>query len=512
MERIVIIDVEEKQIRVAVLENEKLVELYIENLDDRSLVGNIYKGRVMEVVAGLEAAFVDIGLEKNAFLHFSDVPDSITLPESRKKTGFLSRLLRRRQLKVEGKTVELPPAELLKPGLELLVQVKRDAVANKPPRLTAEISLPGRYLVMLPFSKNGGGVSRKIKEREERQRLKQIIQPIRKELAGFIVRTAALQRQPEEILSDVSILRQRWAAIWRKACNKQAPTLLYNEHDIIFRLVRDIFNEDIKTIYINSVPEYKNLRQALKLYLPALVERVVMETNILKILERYNLEKQIQQALRRVVRLKSGGYVIIDELSALTAIDVNSGGYVADKHLRETILRTNLEAAEAIAHQLRLRDIGGIIVIDFIDMEEEEDRQKLEQRFRQLLRQDRATTKISSLTEFGLLQLTRKRTRRSLKEICFSDCPYCKGSGLVLSKTELWHKLKYDIISHLETLRRERRQLRVTLNEELYNYIMREFKTTIDRLAKMYKTEIEFVPEEHRHLEDYQIIDILKKK
>lgn len=505
----VVINVEEKQIRVAILEQGKLAELYIEDLENRSLVGNIYKGRIMEVVPGLQAAFVDIGLMKNAFLHFTDLPkESLPAVEVKKRSLF-------RRSPAEKDIAEekegLAPEEQLRPNMEILVQIKRDALGTKPPRVTADISLPGRYLVMLPFSKACGGVSRKIREVDERLRLKRIITPLRQQLAGFIVRTAALQQAGSEILRDVKLLRKRWGVIWRKARNKSAPTLLYNEQDIIFRLVRDVFNEEIDEIIIDSPAEYKKLRHALKIYLPSLMNRIALDTEAINIFEGYDLERQIHQALRRTVRLKSGGYVIFDELSALTAIDVNSGGFVAERNLQETILRTNLEAAETIARQIKLRDIGGLIVIDFIDMANDEDRIKVWRRFHELMQKDRATTRISQFTEFGLLQLTRKRTRQSLKKLILIECPYCKGSGQVLSKNELWHKLKYEILSHLEAHPGEAGKIEVLLNRELYNYINQEFNSSLIKMAKQYKSEIKFLPDEGRHIEDFEVRTILQR-
>ncbi|MCD6385965.1 Rne/Rng family ribonuclease [Candidatus Sumerlaeota bacterium] len=510
----VIINREEEEIRVALLENEKLVELHIERLQERNIVGNIYKARVVNVVSGLQAVFVDIGLEKNAFLHFSDIPGELLEKMSRKKKGIFRRLLSHRKSadkKASQDNKEVSIEEILKPGVELLVQVKKSAIGTKPPRVTANIALPGRYLVMLPFNRFGGGVSRKIRDTGERIRLKEIIKVPRRNLAGFIVRTAASQHNADEIFHDVAILRKRWASIWRRARSKSAPALLYNEQDVINRLVRDVFSDKINEIIVDSSAEYKRLRRLLRLYLPSLVERVVLDRSPLNIFEKYNVEKQIEQALRRTVRLRSGGYLIIDELSTMTVIDVNSGGFVGKKSPRETILTTNLEAAESIARQLRLRDIGGLIVIDFIDMEESADREKVWQRFTQLMKQDRATSFVAKFAEFGLLSLTRKRTGQSLKKLIFEDCPYCKGSGQVLGKSELWRKIKYEIIDHLEAHAKNSVIIEVVLNTELYNYIEQKFSATLKRLAKQYKSRITLHPDEHRHIENFEIKTILPR-
>lgn len=508
----VIINREEEEIRVAILEDEKLVEVHIEHLHERDVVGNIYKGKVVDIVPGLQAVFVDIGLEKNAFLHFSDIPRELLEKICRKKNGIFKRLLtskKRANKKPDIENKDLSVEKILQPGMELLVQVKKPAIGTKPPRVTANIALPGRYIVMLPFNKFGGGVSRKIRDTEERIRLKEIIKAPRRNLAGFIVRTAASQHNADEIFHDVTVLRKRWASIWRLAQSKSAPILLYNEQDIIHRLVRDVFTEKINEIIVDSPTDYKRLRRMLRFYLPSLVERVILDKTPGNIFEKYNVEKQIEQALRRTVRLRSGGYLIIDELQTMTVIDVNSGGFVGKTSPRETILTTNLEATEAIAHQLRLRNIGGLIVIDFIDMEESADREKVRQQLSKLMKQDRATSFIGKFSEFGILPLTRKRTGQGLKKLVFEECPYCKGSGEVLSKSELWRKIKYEIIDHLETHGKKKVIIEVRLNTELYNYIEESFGVTLKRLTKQYKSKITLLPDDNRKIDDFEIKTIL---
>ncbi len=516
----IVINVEENEIRVAILEDDRLVELHIEPSDERTLVGNIYKARVVDVVSGLQAAFVDIGQEKNAFLHFSDIPRNVLRRAEKQQKGLIGRILPKK--KNEQKTEEKKPEKkgegvgqiqaVLKPGTELLVQVKKAAMGTKPPRVTANIGLPGRYLVMLPYKKHGGGVSRKIRDTEERDRLRDIIKVPRAQLAGFIVRTAALQHKAEEINRDVSFLKKRWSSILRKSRSKSAPALLYNEQDILHRMVRDVFIEDIDEIVIDSAPESKRLRQVLKAMLPSLTDRIRVDTSSPNIFERYHIERQIHKALRRVVRLRSGGYLIFDELTALTAIDVNSGGFVGKKNVRETIVTTNLEATETIAMQIRLRDIGGLIVIDFIDMENAADRKRVWQKFFHLMKQDRATTVISQFTDFGLLQLTRKRTRHSLKEGIFEECPYCKGTGQVLNKAELWRKIKYEILDHLTAHSEERVSIEVSLNASLDNYIQKKFSGVLKSIQKKFKTSIKFLPDDLRHIEDFEVKSILHRK
>jgi ribonuclease G len=513
MKKKILINVEEKNIRAAILENDKLVDITIENLEARSLVGNIYKGRVMDVVTGLQAAFVDIGMEKNAFLHFTDIPQELFVGTKEKRASLFQRLFLRRTANGNEKSVKVgsKPEEVLKPGMVLLVQVKKDTIGGKPPRVTANVALPGRYLVMLPYNKTGGGVSRKIRDGDERARLREMVKPIRKKLAGFIVRTAALQHKEDEILGDVNFLKKRWSSISRRAKVRNAPCLLYNEQDIVDRLVRDVISENVGEIIIDSPSESKKLRKALKMTLPSLVDRVTVEKDATNLFEKYGAERQLQQATRHYVRMKGGGYLIFDEMAALTAIDVNSGGFVGKKNLRETILTTNLHAAEAIASQIRLRDIGGLIVIDFIDMEDSRDRRKVLQKFRNLMKQDRATSVISDFTEFGLLLLTRKRTKSSLRNMLFNDCPYCKGSGKIFKRDELWRKIKNEVLSHLQIHADKRIIIEIDINSELGEYIQREYKNSLRSIERHNRTLISFHPEEHRHVEDFEVKAVLSK-
>lgn len=508
MKQTVLVNVEDKDIRVAVLEDNQLTQLFVEPVEKKSIVGNIYKGRVDSVVPGLKAVFVDIGLERNAFLHFQDVHDAYTLPGRSGHPGE-ERRKRNSRKKDDGESKKQKSQEL-RPGDEILVQAVKEPMGTKGARLTSYISLPGRFLVLLPFSsENGGGVSRRIENGSERNRLRKILKDLKADEGSFIVRTAGLERDEEEIVADVKKTQKLWTRIKRSAAQKKPPALVHDDHDIIGRIVRDELTGREDQIYVDSKEYARELKKILTSLIPDLKKKVVevngMEQNLF---EKYEVEQQFQKALRRKVWTKSGAYIVIDETEALVAIDVNSGKFVGKGgDQEEMIFKTNMEAAETVAAQLRLRDMGGIIVVDFIDMRSRENQRKLENRFNELLKKDRAKTTVSSLSDYGLLEMTRKRVRQSLSKTIFNQCPYCGGSGRVLSERLIWKSMKYDILKILQE-QPNTDTLQITLHPHLRRYLENEMLEAAKGLANHGSVSLNFVDDRTYHLEQYDVIKV----
>ena len=394
--------------RVAIVEDRRLVELYIER-PKRSVVGNVYLGKVKDVLPGMQAAFVDIGLEKNAFLYV----DEVVAPEDIAPAA-------RRNIQA-----------LLRPGQQLMVQVLKDPMGTKGARVTTEITLPGRFLVLMPFSPFVG-LSRKLSE-EERERLERTITPLVPDGIGVIVRTAAVGASETDLVGDLEFLLRLWRRVQNQAREGLAPEVVYTEMDVALRLVRDAFGEDYRRLVIDDKRVYEKVTSFLKKTTPKLVRRVQMHKDRLPLFETYNLRADIEAAVLREVPLPSGGHITIDIAEALTAIDVNTGSYVGRKSLEDTVVRTNLEAATEVVRQLRLRDIGGIIVIDFIDMEDPANRQLVMTRLAEALERDRTKTRVSEMSRLGLVELTRKNVTDGLYGVLTTPCPTCHGEGRVLS-------------------------------------------------------------------------------
>ncbi|MCJ7814254.1 MAG: Rne/Rng family ribonuclease [Candidatus Atribacteria bacterium] len=418
MNKRVIIDVGLTEERVAVIEAGRLVEIHIERIEDDKIVGNIYKGKVTNVLPGIEAAFIDIGIEKNAFLHVDNTIDD--------KDNDIEAV-------TEAGPVSQAVLDKIKVGQEIMVQVVKEAITPKGARVTTNISLPGRYLVLMPTSTNLG-ISNRIEEEIERERLKKIIQQVKPKNTGLIIRTAAWGKESEDFLSDLDFLTRLWNKIKNRGKNGKAPILLHEDLTLTYRVIRDLLTEEVEEILINSENEYKNMLKFLKtLSLSELEPRVSLYKEEKPIFEEYNIEKEINKALQKKIWLKCGGYLVFDQAEALTVIDVNTGKFVGKKDMRKTILKTNLQAAEEIGLQLRLRDIGGIIIIDFIDMDSQEDIEKVVKKLEESLKKDKTKSNIIQNTELGLVELTRKRSRRDLENMLRTTCPYCSGTARVLS-------------------------------------------------------------------------------
>jgi ribonuclease G len=395
--------------RVAVLEDGKPAEMYVERPHRPSLVGNVYKGRVENVLPGMDAAFVDIGLERNGFLSVAEV----VTPEARARGS--------RKI-----------AELLKPGRELLVQVTRDAMGGKGPRLTMEVGIPGRYVVYLPSGK-GAGVSRRL-GREERERLRAVSREVKPEVGGLIIRTAAEGEGKEAIERDLRFLQRMWAGAERRARAACAPALVYAEVELAVRSVRDLLGPDFTAVVVDDQRLHRRLVSYLHAVAPELERRVTRHDGEAMLFESLGLEKEIEKALSRRVELPSGGYLIIDHTEAMTVIDVNTGRYVGRRHLEDTTVKTNLEACREIVRQLRLRDVGGIIVIDFIDMTAKTNRDAVLAALEAEFTLDRTKTYVVEISPLGLVEMTRQNATQGLREIITAPCPACRGQGRVISE------------------------------------------------------------------------------
>jgi ribonuclease G len=415
----------EGETRVAILEDGQITELYFDRKNKQSIVGNIYVGRVENVLPSLDAAFVDIGTDKNAFLYINEIALDMDFEESETK----------------GKKIQ----HVLKPNQLVVVQVTKDPLKSKGARLTTFISIPGRYLVLAPYN-DGIGVSRKLND-IERDNLRQIAKEIKPKNFGIIVRTAARFADKNILKKDLKQLLRTWGNIQRKISKTTSPSLIYDEQPIIIRLLRDLFSDEFKTIHVDN----KEIKKEISRYFSNVgikFSDIRLHVSPEDLFEDFNVNEVIESAIQRKVWLKSGGFIVIDYGEALTAIDVNTGKFTSNKNAAETILKTNLEAAEAISQQLRLRDIGGLIVIDFIDMSSEKDKQKVLEKFKQCLEKDKTKTEVLNFSKFGLLEMTRKNVSDGILGTLCKPCPYCQGIGYIKSE----ETIKYDVERKIKSI------------------------------------------------------------
>ncbi len=448
MSREIVINATKHESRIAVLDEGPVVELWVERTRHRTVVGNIYKGRVTKVLPGMQSAFVNLGLERDAFLSVSDVVDDIEEFETETSDEL--------ELSVDNHRPEASISDLLREGQEIVVQVSKDTIAGKGARITSHITLPGRFLVYMP-TVNHIGVSRRIEDDGERARLKEMLERIRPQgQGGFIVRTAGEQRNEEDFRADMKYLTELWEQIRRRGEKASAPTALHHDLDLILRTIRDVLSSEFKTVWVDSVEEYQRIVEFLDQIQPQLVSRVRLYRREEPIFDDFGIEPEIAKALKSKVWLKSGGYIVINQTEALVAIDVNTGKYVGKKNLEETVFKTNLEAAREIVRQIRLRDLGGIIVLDLIDMEERRNRTRVMQVLQDALRGDKSPTKVLSFNDFGLIIMTRKRVKQSLERTMCTVCEYCEGSGWVKSPTTTCYEILVEarrLSKHVEDVR-----------------------------------------------------------
>lgn len=449
-----VVNAEGPEVRVGIIEDGTLVELFLERKRDRGLVGNIYKGRIRRVLPGMQAAFVDLGptVEKNAYLYVADIlgaGDERRLFEgydsggdgdgekasSRSKNG-ASRTGRSRK-NASSRKIE----DLVKANQEILVQIAKDPVGDKGARVTGYVSLPGRLSVLMPAVGGRVGVSRRIASDAERRRLREVVDPVRPQHVGLIVRTAAAGAPEDALRDDVEFLVKLWGEIGARAETQKAPCLVYAELDMVLRSIRDLLRDDVAELLIDSEEQYLRARKFATAFLPRLVDRIKHYDGVRPIFDEYGIETALREATGRRVPLKSGGSLIIDQGEALTAIDINTGRFVGKKDLETTITKNNLEACQEVARQLRLRNLGGIIVVDFVDMDQEENRRKVWDAFNAALAHDRSRANVTKISELGLVEMTRKRTRESLNQVLTESCPNCGGTGAIKSATTLAYEI-----------------------------------------------------------------------
>ncbi|RJQ31458.1 MAG: Rne/Rng family ribonuclease [Actinobacteria bacterium] len=394
--------------RVAIIEDGKLMEIYVQSQEKKSIVGNIYLGVVKDILPGIEATFVDIGLEKNAFLYVQEV--------------------------ATFEDVSTPPRieHLLKRGQDILIQIVKEPLKGKGARVTTQITIPGRFMVLMPYSSNTVGISRKISDKEK-ERLRKICEKIKPKNMGIIVRTAAEGASEEELSRDLRQLKRLWWYLNFKIKRSKPVKLIHEEPELDLKAVRDWFSEDFERLIIDSKLNYNKIVSYLRKVSPELVKRVSYYDSNFPLFDKYEVNEQIKKVLRRKAWLKSGGYIAIDHTEALTAIDVNTGKFVGKKSLKQTVLKTNLEACKEVVRQIRLRDIGGIIVVDFIDMDDQKDRDKVFNAFNKELATDRIKSRVIDISKIGLVEMTRKNTSESLIRQLSKTCHICGGSGLIMS-------------------------------------------------------------------------------
>jgi ribonuclease G len=445
MSNLLVINADGPETRVALVEDGFLGELYIERKRERGIAGNIYKGRVERVLPGMQAAFVNIGAEKSAYLHVSDVrgtPDDL----KRLLSGDASRADEEdeeesdRRRESGGARIE----DLLKEGQEIVVQITKEPISTKGARTTRYVSLPGRHLVFMP-TVDHIGISRRISSDRERRRLREIVDSMRPSGSGFIVRTVAEGVSEKELKADMEFLIKLWNEVVKRSESARCPALIYSDLDLLLRTVRDLFTTDVEKLIIDSRSEYDRVKKFIAALMPDFAGQIELYLGADPIFDGYGIEIEIDRALERKVWLKSGGYLIVDEMEALTAIDVNTGRFVGKSSLEDTITKTNLEACREVAEQLRIRSIGGMIVVDFIDMDRAQNRERVTRAFNDYLRRDRAKAAVTRISELGLIEMTRKRTRESLLHTLTEPCTACEGKGYTKSR----RTVAYEVLREL---------------------------------------------------------------
>ena len=509
-----VINVTEHETRVALLEDSTIVELFIERPDNADIAGNIYKGRVQRVLPGMQAAFIDVGLQQAAFIYVDDVygdhfeesvqrfsndeADEEAVSEG-SDDGDAEASVNRR----------VPIEDLLTEGQEILVQVAKSPIGTKGARVTSYASLPGRFLVLMPSSDHIG-VSRRIEDETERGRLKNLVTALRGEdTLGYIVRTASEGIHEEKLAYEMGFLKDLWENIQKKHKRAPALSLLHQELAITLRAVRDLLIHEADRLIVDSLPEYESILSFLDVFNPNLKDSVELYEGSEPIFDAYNLEADISRALKRKVWLKSGGYIVIDLTEALVAIDVNTGRYVGTHNLEETILKTNLEAVKEIAYQTRLRDIGGIIIIDFIDMEKKSNQEKVFNALTEALKRDRSKTHVLPMSEMGLIQMTRKRIRKPINRMLCEPCFYCDGEGYLISKQSICYNIYREILRQTQDIRGIRLTLKV--NPKIAEVLHSEENHLIAYAERAIGKQIVIYPNSQLHLEEYDIFEAIKE-
>jgi len=481
------------EIRVAAVEERRPVEIYVERKKDQSLVGNIYKGRVTRVLPGMQAAFVDIGLERAAFLYVADIVDP-RKREAETRDSTISEATR--------DVYHRPIQSLLNEGQEIMVQVAKEPLGTKGARVTSHVSIAGRHLVYMP-TVDHVGISRRIIDDEERKRLKEILEALVPQGGGFVARTAAEGRNPDELRADLDFLRQVWNDILTRMESGPAPVTLYEDLDLVLRTARDMITPEIEAVHVDDEGEYRRLVRFMRRFMPRYLDRVKLFDRPDAIFDAFGIEAELNRALGRKVWLPSGGYLIIDQTEALCAIDINTGRYVGRRNLEDTIARTNIEAIDEIVQQLRLRNIGGIIIIDFIDMDQESNRNRVFSELTEALKRDRAKTNILKISELGLVEMTRKRVRESLARSMSEPCFYCDGTGMLKSRTTICHQIYRSMVTESEFMGSDR-AVRISLHPRVAETLGKDEQAMLAELEARLELRLSLEPRADFHLEHFE--------
>ncbi|RIK99721.1 MAG: Rne/Rng family ribonuclease [Proteobacteria bacterium] len=504
MQNEILINASRGETRVAILERGSLVELLVERRGERSMVGSVVKGRVTRVLPGMQASFVDIGLDKAAFLYAGDYyeyPSDVDLGD---EEGGESRSRGRRGGgRRNGSGRAVPKIDtILSEGQEIMVQVAKEPIGTKGARITSHVAIAGRHLVLTP-SGSRVGVSRRIDSDRERRRLREIVERLRPQGVGFIIRTAGEGAREADLEADVNYLASIWEAIQLQR-DARAPTVLYAEPSLPLRVVRDVANPETKRIVVDSPEVHAEIMEFVSRFVADPKPRVELYRDGLPIFDQYGIEAEIDANLGRKVWLKSGGYLIVDQSEALTAIDVNTGRYVGKRDLEETVLKTNLEAVKEVVHQLRFRNIGGLIIVDLIDMETSENREKVYRAFQEALRQDKAKTNILKISELGLVEMTRKRTRENLVQQLCEPCSHCEGRGYVMSRETVTHKVLREIRKDLP--RFGGRRIALAVAPRVAEVLLGAEREELAQLGAELGREIEIRAVPGMHQEQFEVI------
>ncbi len=503
----IIINAESLETRVAVLQDGRLDEFTIERTNEERLVGSIFKGRVRNLEDGLKAAFVDIGFERNAFLHYWDIVPS----QFDSNVEVVERDGRKRD---RPKITQKDVPRLYPAGSEIIVQVTKGPIGTKGPRITTNLSLPGRYLVLLPNS-DQSGISRKIEDPEERQRLKRILRELSiPEGMGVVMRTAGEGKQARYFVRDLALLLDEWRSIQERIQKQPAATCVFEEPDLVARTVRDFLTEDVDQILVDDFRQYERIKEMISRISRRSENKVKAYNEPQPIFDRFNITKQLETTFQRTVHLKSGGYIVIDETEALVAIDVNTGKHKSGKDLDSTILQVNLEAADEIARQLRLRNVGGLIILDFIDMRHPKDQRAVFNRLRDAVRRDKAKTHLLPISPLGLLEMTRQRQTESVQSSVYDDCPYCRGRGRVKSPETMSVEIQRKLVEILRKRPRDESdfQVRIVVHPTVYERMRRDDEKFIIELEKKFFGRISFRPDPGIHAEHFKIINAVSNE
>ncbi len=502
----IFINSNQREIRVALMENNLLVELFIEHNAHKGIVGNIYKGKVTKILPGMQVAFVDIGLEKAGFLYVGDIDviDMLGLEDTVEPPPLAEE---DKDHPFEGKpgrpNHDVKIQDILQEGQEIMVQVAKNPLGTKGARITNYITLPGRHLVYMPTI-NHISVSRRIEDENEKERLKQLVSEVGNEGEGYIVRTAGQDAERSDFEADVSFLHRLWENLKKKSEGISAPHLVYEDLNLIFRSIRDLFTNDTERLVIDSKTDFNKCLEFCSSYMPHLSNKIELYKDPMPIFDHYGVELDINRALGRTIWLKSGGCIIIDQTEALVAIDVNTGKFVGHSDPEDTILKTNLEALKEVVYQLRLRNIGGIIIVDFIDMANEESKEIVSNVLKQALKSDRSRTRILKISELGLVEMTRKRVRESLVQTLCDPCDYCEGKGYIKSPSTVC----YEIIREIQrrgTDNISNKKLEIKVHPIIYDMLFEEDSGLLEEMEKQNNLEITFNVNPKLHREKYYI-------